>query len=246
MQIKNDQPGIPGNSPTPEARPVQPAGLRNLLISVPLLFGSLLPYAALAQQLGVALQSKLMLLGALGWWLALLLRLPIILLVKKQQPIQGQRAIILASGPTEELVRLGLLLWLGLNLDTAFSLALGWAGIEIVYAVIQGFALVNLARRQDKKAQEARRMLRLQGMDQALHANAPFWGIFERLSANAIHLAMSLFLLFSPWMVLLTAVLHSAINLVFTRVIRRSMSVAQVALAALAGLLLVLSLYLAR
>ena len=88
--------------------------------------------------------------------------------------------------------------------------------------------------------------LRMQGMDQALQANAVFWGIAERLSANAIHLAMSLLLLASPWLLLLAAPLHSAINLCFMRFLKRSLPAAQMVLLVLAALLLLASLWLAR
>lgn len=247
MDMETEPTGLsgPGDSaPGPATTPSHGPSLRNLLLSLPLLFASLLPYVALAGLLRAELQWSLLLLGALGWWLALLLRLPVILLVKQKSLAQAQKAIVLSSGPAEELVRLGLLLWLGLDFTTAFSVALGWAGIEILYAMVQGFALISLARRQDKMAEEARTLLRLQGMDQALTASGPFWGVCERLSANAIHLALTLLLLVSPWMVLLTAALHSGVNLTFTWVLRHSLPAAQLALASLAALLLLLSLLL--
>lgn len=245
MKSNHPLPGAARVAPTHEVAAGQGASLRNLLICIPLLFATLLPFVALAGGLEARLEWQWILLGALGWWLALILRLPLILALKDKPPERSKTPIILASGPAEELVRLGLLLWLGMNLDTAFSLALGWAGLEVVYAIVQGFALVQLSRRHDDKAEEAKALLRLQGMDQALQASAPFWGIAERFSANAIHLAFTLLLLASPFLVVLTAPLHSGMNLLFMRMLRRSLPATQLALMALAALLLLLSLWLA-
>ena len=101
--------GIPANPSASESPWALTPQLRNLLLSIPLLFATLLPYIWLAQQLELQLGLKVILLGALGWWLALLLRLPVILAVKKKLPDQARLPLVLASGPAEEMVRLGLL-----------------------------------------------------------------------------------------------------------------------------------------
>ena len=109
---------------------------------------------------------------------------------------------------------------------------------------MQGFALAALAKRHDAKAVAARELLQLQGMERALEPSAPFWGILERLSANAVHLTMTLLLVASPWLLLLTAPAHSSINWFFMRLMKRSFLAAQLALATLAALMLPLSLWL--
>ena len=228
---------------TPGRRPATPM-LRNVVISIPLLFATLIPYLWLGDALGFLLEWKIALLGALGWWIALLLRIPVILLAKDRPEEQGRRLIVSASGPAEEGVRLAFLLWLGFNVDNAWSLGFGWAAIEIVYAVVQGFGLAALAGRDDEKAVEAREMLKRQGTERALEPSAPFWGIPERLSANAIHIAFSLLLLISPWIVLLTAPLHSALNLIFMRLLRFSFPAGQGGLAAIASTCLLVALWL--
>jgi len=216
---------------------------RNLMISIPLIIATLIPYLLLARVLEVEFNWAVFGLGALGWWVALVFRLPVILLMRKKGPEGASTPIIAASGPAEELVRLGFLFWLGFNLDVAFILGLGWAAIEILYAIVQGVALTNLASRTDEKAMQAKELLSQQ-MSSALDSNTPFWGIVERLSANGLHLAFSLLLLVSPWVVMITAPLHSAINLMFTGQAKQSLARAQLRLAIAAACLVGVSLWL--
>ena len=201
--------------------------MRNVAVAAPLLVLTLLPFTRLADWLGVELSTKLVLLGALGWWLALVLRVPVMLLAKSRFSDHARTIITAVSGPAEELVRLGFLLLIGLSVDNAVSLAIGWAAIEIVYALVQGVALGVLQQKDDEKARAAKGMMRLQGLDRALEDAAPFWGILERLSANALHMSFSLMLVISPWLVLIAIPLHSVANFLITGLMRSSFLLAQ-------------------
>lgn len=218
--------------------------IRNSLIATPLVGATLLPFVFLAAELGIVFSWRLVGLGALGWWLALLARGPVILLARKLPTERARTLIIGASGPAEELVRVGLLVLIGRGLDSAYMLGLGWAVIEIVYSLIQGFALGALAQKTDKKAREAKALLEQQGMHKSLEPAAPYWGIVERLSANATHIGFSLLLVVSPWLVVVTAPLHSSLNLMMTRLFKRSMALAEVAFLAVSTALFGVSLLL--
>lgn len=212
--------------------------LRNVLISSPLMAATLWPFLELAAYLGAAFDIRVALLGALGWWLALLLRLPVIALVRKYRADAGQSLVVAASGPAEELVRLGLLLYLGLTTDSALIAGIGWAAIEIVYAMVQLVGMGVLRDRSDEKAEEAKQLMRLQGMEHVFDSAAPFWSVVERLSANGIHVGMGLLLVINPWLIILAMPLHSGINFLFVRMLRKSFLAAQGTLLFVSGLLL--------
>lgn len=200
---------------------------RNLVVAAPFIILTIFVYVWIAFVLSIDLDMKLVALGALGWWIALLLRLPVAFLTKNMDRQKSQRFVILASGPAEESVRLILLLILGLTLGNAYSVGIGWAAIEIIYSLIQGFGMGVLSGKTDKKSEEAKAMLKVMGMDKAMEPSAPFWGIMERLSANALHLSFSLALVISPLLVLITAPMHSAANYFLTKLLKYSMAATQ-------------------
>jgi hypothetical protein len=218
--------------------------LRNTLLSVPLLLLTLVPFVKLADHLNITLNWKFAVLGAFGWWIALLLRMPIMLIARKLPRKRATSIVIVVSGPAEESVRLIVLLIIGLTTRNAYSVGLGWAAIEIVYSVIQGIGLSTLQQRTDTKAKEAKAVLASMGMDKSLTPSAPFWGIAERFSANAIHLSMSLLLVVNPYLVLVTAPAHSLINMLLTKLIKRSMALAEISLLFISVCLFLLSIQL--
>lgn len=187
---------------------------RNAFLAIPLYFASITPFVLLAAQLDLAIEMKYVGLGALGWWLALILRAPVILALRKsQQDMQtSSKYVIWASGPAEEIVRVILLLMLPITVDNAYSVGLGWGAIEVLYGLIQLFGFASLSTKNDAKAQEAREVMKQMGMDKVLNDSTPFWGALERVSAHALHLSFSLLLVLSPLLVLLTAPVHSLMN----------------------------------
>jgi len=103
------------------------------------------------------------------------------------------------------------LLLVGRDLGTALWIGLGWAAIEVVYAIANGFAIAALAQRTDPEAERARALL----PPAALSGNAPWWGVAERIWTTAVHIGFTLILAAVPALVVVTAVLHSALNVGF-------------------------------
>jgi len=215
---------------------------------MPLYILAIVPFLLLGYGLNIELSLGYVLLGALGWWVALLLRMPFILIINKltSDMLVRNKYIVGLSGPTEEGVRLVLLLLIGLNFEHAFLIGVGWAAVEIVYALVQAFALAALKRRTDAKALEAKAMLEKLGMDKTLDDSAALWGALERVSASGLHLAFSLLLVVSPWLVIVTVMIHSAVNYAVVAVNKRSLAGAQALLLGLAAILLSVALIFAR
>ncbi len=202
--------------------------LRNILWATPLYFLSPIPFFLLAYALDINIDSSSVLLGALGWWIALLLRAPVILFVKSKnfEAEKSNKLVVGFSGPTEEITRLVLLLLIGLNFSTAYSVGLGWAMIEVIYGLIQIIGLGVLDQKTDEKAVEAKQLMKQLGMDKTLAPSTPFWGALERLTAAALHIGFSLLLVFSSYTVIIAIPLHSFINFLVVKMnktsIRRS------------------------
>ncbi|WP_051914733.1 hypothetical protein [Thermorudis peleae] len=182
--------------------------------------------------LGQPLLLSRWLLGVVGWLVALALRGPVILLVRRLAQRAQQWAVIAASGPAEELVRLAVVRYWAASLPAAINVGQGWAGIEVWYAALSLVLTTRILRRQDEQAQSVRQALAELGLLQA----SPAFGLIERLAATAFHIGCTLLLAASPWWVLLTVPLHSALNLLVMRLIRRSVALAE-ALALVVGLL---------
>ncbi|HSK93756.1 MAG TPA: hypothetical protein VLA76_06845 [Candidatus Angelobacter sp.] len=183
---------------------------RALVLSIPLLLAVPIAYGVAFDRLGHAPMLLPALAGAGGWLLALLLRAPVGLLGMHLAgtPERAQRWVVASSGPLEEAVRLAVLLLVGRDLGTALWIGLGWATIEVLYSIGNGFAVAALAERTDPEAERARAML----PPAALAATSPLWGVVERAWASALHIGFTLILAAVPLLVLVTAPLHTAIN----------------------------------
>ncbi|MBL8159036.1 hypothetical protein JNJ66_01120 [Candidatus Saccharibacteria bacterium] len=201
--------------------------LKHILLATPFVLITIAPFIAIANWLTISLDPKLVALGALGWWIALLLRAPVMLLARRLPQQKASRLVVLASGSAEEIIRLILLLILGLTTQNAYSVGLGWAAIEILYSLVQGFGMAVLAQKRDAKALEAKKLLKAMGMERAMQPSAVYWGIVERLGANALHISFALLLVVSPYLVLATATLHSLANFGITKLMKRSLAAAE-------------------
>lgn len=219
---------------------------RNIVLATPFYIASILPLLAITIDYESEFEIKMALFGALGWWLALILRAPIILILKsrKLQDSLMQKIVVGISGPTEEIVRYLLLLWMGLSLDNVFSLAIGWAGIEVIYGIIQVILLGNLESKTDEKAIEAKVLMKQMGMDKTMAPSTPFWGALERYSAGLIHLAFSLFLLIDPLVLLVTIPAHSLVNYFVVKMNKQSLAKSQIGLLFISLVLVGLGLFL--
>ena len=151
-------------------------------------------------------------MGAGGWLFALVLRGPVSLVARRLTTSTEavQRAIILASGPAEELVRLAAVLIASADLDIAYAIGLGWGGIEVIYALINGFLIATLLKRTDEEAVKARQTMEEMGLVRS--DLRPIYGVVERIAATAVHIGFTLQLAYQPWLVLVTMPAHSLIN----------------------------------
>ncbi len=197
-----------------------------LIIAAPLMLAVGAAYAVLPLAWDGALVWSAVGFGALGWAVALAFRGPVALLVRRtSQSIPTiQRASAAASGALEEPARLIVLLLVGRDLDTAYSIGLGWAGIEILYAIVNGFLLATIRTRTDDKAVQARKQLEDLGFLRDFPAYA---GVIERVTASAFHIGATLLLAWSPVLLIAAVPVHSALNLGFIALLPRSMVHAQ-------------------
>ena len=183
---------------------------RALVLSIPLVLAVPVAYGVAFDQLGHAPMLLPALAGAGGWLLALVLRAPVGILGMHLagSPERAQRWVVASSGPLEEAVRLAVLLLVGRDLGTALWIGVGWSTIEVLYSIGNGFAVAALAERTDPEAERARAML----PPAALSSSSPLWGVVERAWASALHIGFTMTLAAVPLLVLLTAPLHTAIN----------------------------------
>ncbi len=172
-------------------------------------------------------------IGALGWTIALMLRNPVALLAHAIPAVSKHVTTIVVafSGPCEELVRLAVVLLLGRAFPMALSIGLGWAAIEVVYAIINGYVTLSLFRRDDEKARQARAVLENMGLAKAMLNAPPFAGVFERIFACAVQIGFTLLLAWQPLLVILTIPLHSSTNFMALSLVRRSVVIAELSIA---------------
>lgn len=175
--------------------------------------------------------------GAAGWIIALLLRQPVMLIANRvTSPEQARTIVGWASGPAEELVRVGLVLLFVKTFSNAVWVGVGWAGVEVVVIAINGIAIANFMTRDDPKALKVQAVLRERDM---LTTCAPGWAVTERCSATAMHVGLTLLLFSQPWWVVGTIVFHSSANMIAVRYAKRSIALTELAVAALStGILL--------
>jgi hypothetical protein len=184
-----------------------------------------------------------LLLGAAGWLLALVARQPVALIASRSTtPSRAATIVGWVSGPAEELVRLALVLVALRSFEDAVWAGFGWATIEVLLIVVNGFAVAGLMTKEDPKSLEARELLAAQGM---LGAQHPVWGVLERVSATALHIGFTLLLFAQPWLVLVTLPAHSVINMLMARFAKAHLGWAEGAFAVVAAIALVAGVLLA-
>ena len=218
--------------------------LRNILWATPLYILTPVPFFILALFLEIKLDFNYFLFGALGWWIALLLRTPVILYLKyKKTNLETSSNLMISfSGPTEEITRLVLLSLIGFNIPNAYSIGLGWGMIEIIYGIIQIIGIGTLEQKTDAKALEAKAFMKQMGMDKTLASSTPFWGALERFSAIAIHIGFSLLLIRSPYIVIFTIPLHNLANFFVVKMNAKSIQKSQLVLLIIGCIILLSSL----
>ena len=139
-------------------------------------------------------------------------------------------------------MRLLAVLLFGRAFPIALSIGLGWAAIEVVYAIINGFVTLSLFRRDDEKARQARAMLESMGLAKAMLNGPPFMGVLERITASAIQIGFTLLLAWQPLLVILTIPVHSSTNFVALSLVRRSVVLAELGVAIIGTIVLLAGL----
>lgn len=218
-----------------------PEQRRRLSVAIPTTLAVPVVLALVAVALAVELRPIPIVLGALGWVIALVLRAPVGFVAARVvgDPIRSQPMVTAASGPLEELVRVGVVVLLGRDVGTAVSIGLGWAAIEVLYGIVNAITMVALLSRNDPEAQQLRALL---PFPDAVLTAAPLWGAFERVWASALHIAFTLLVAAEPALVAVTIPLHSATNLALLVAPRRvSFATVQVVGAVWAALILALA-----
>lgn len=193
---------------------------RRLAIAIPTTLAVPVVLGAVAVALDVHLRPLPIVLGGLGWVAALILRAPVGVAASRLRadPAGAQSIVTAASGPLEELVRLVVVLALGRDLDTAVSIGLGWAAIEVLYGIVNGVVLVAVLSRDDPEAEQLRAIL---PFPEAILESSPLWAAWERIWASGLHVAFTLLIAVGPLLVLVTIPLHSATNLFVLAASRR-------------------------
>jgi hypothetical protein len=184
---------------------------RRYLRSIPLWIAGALAFALLVHLLA-PLRLKPLLLGAAGWWVALILRAPVAAVAKRLTDETEKLKLIVASssGPLEEGTRLVVCTLVVIDVSSAVSVGLGWALIEWLFTIVQGVVQVRLLQRDDETGARVRQMLESQlGAAQV----SPLWGLFERFSASFAHMGFTLLVAARAWLALPAAVAHTALNL---------------------------------
>jgi hypothetical protein len=183
---------------------------------------------------------KLAGLGAAGWIVALVLRAPVALLAKWLASPERTGAIMgWASGPAEELVRVGMVLLFVHTAADATWAGFGWGGIEVVFTAINGIAIAALLTRDGPKAQKVQAVMRERD---AMTTCGWGWAALERCSAMALHLGFTLLLFAQPWLVLVTHVVHSLTNMAAVHFVKRSVMLTELALLAISFAILLCGL----
>jgi hypothetical protein len=190
-------------------------GSQSLALTAALLALVPIGYALVIVGAGYPIEPGPLVAGALGWLIALAARTPVILIATRVRG-SSERAlpvIIAASGPAEETVRVLALLVVGRDLPTALWLGFGWTTIEIVYTFVNAIAVAALLKRDDPQSRQALELI----PPAALSDAAPWWSAVERAGVSALHIGFTLIVAVVPIAFVVTAVVHSAFNLITVR-----------------------------
>lgn len=197
--------------------------LRDLIIGIPLMLAVGVAYLYAPGIWGEPTRWGLIGLGALGWWAALILRIPFITLIAKQIEDREKKGSFMAilAGVCEESVRLAWVLLFGRSFAEALALGIGWGAIEVLFAIVNGVVRHVLLSRNDEKARQALVMLAEQGQLKEVPGG---WavGAWERFFASALHLGFTLLVAWQPWLVVVLLPVHGLVDLAIPKFQKRS------------------------
>lgn len=186
--------------------------------------------AVLVMLLGIA-EAGAALLGVLGWIVALAARLPALATAGRLRAAERRDTILaVASGITDEVIRLALVLVVISGTGSALWTGFGWALTGLV-----AVAATQLTQFSWPIGQQAAEQLRSQGGFISTH---PVHGGVRGISATSFHLGATLLLASGPWWVLATASAHAVVNVAFARWARRRLMLVELLGAVLGAALL--------
>lgn len=201
---------------------------RHFYLAIPLYIFVPVGYALGFRYAGIPVRWASFGIGTAGWMIALMLRGPIALLLKKTSKERAATIIGAASGPLEEGVRLAVLLFAGLSFQSAASIGQGWAAIEVLFTVVNGVVLAIMLVRTDEKSMQVKEVLENSGnLNQS-----PLLGVSERIFASAFHIGSTLLIAHNLWMAVVLIPAHSVFNLVTVRLVKKSAIGAEIFVAA--------------
>ncbi|NKE57070.1 hypothetical protein FXN61_09570 [Lentzea sp. PSKA42] len=190
--------------------------------------------ATLAMMLGVS-EASTALLGVLGWLVALAARLPVLASAGRLHAVRRRDTILaVASGITDEVVRLALVLIVVSGAGSALWAGFGWALAELVFV-----AATQLTQFSWPIGRQAAEQLRSQGGFISTH---PVHGGVRGITATVFHLGATLLLAAGPWWVPVTASAHVAVDVAFARWARRRLVPVELLGAAVSAVLLLAGL----
>jgi hypothetical protein len=191
---------------------------RAVILAIPLVLAVPVAYGLAFTWMGYPPQPGLFAVGALGWFVALILRTPVGLAVLRISGSEdrAQTWVVASAGPLEEGMRLAALTLVGRSPLVALWLGLGWVAVEVLFAIGNGLAVSALVNRTDPEAMRIKALI----PPSALTSSAAAWGVVERAWASAIHIGFTLVLSAVPIAVLVTAPVHTLVNVAFTRAVR--------------------------
>ncbi|MFI6096412.1 hypothetical protein ACIA8G_12700 [Lentzea sp. NPDC051213] len=165
--------------------------------------------AALVVALGVS-QAGAVLLGVLGWLVALAARLPVLASAGRLHDARRRETILAAaSGTTDEVVRLALVVAVVGGFGPALWAGFGWALAELVF-----LAATQLTRFGWPIGERAVEQLKAQGGFVGTH---PVHSGVRGVAATSFSIGATLLLVAGPWWVVATAFVHAAVNVAFAR-----------------------------
>lgn len=165
--------------------------------------------AALVVLLGVS-QAGTALLGVLGWMVALAARLPVLGSAGRLHASRRRDTILAtASGITDEVVRLALVVVVVSDVASALWTGFGWALAQFVF-----IAATELTTFSWPIGEQAAEQLRARGGFVSTH---PVHSGVRGITGMSFHLGATLLLAAGPWWVLATASAHAVVNAGFAR-----------------------------
>ncbi|SES43416.1 hypothetical protein [Lentzea albida] len=169
--------------------------------------------ALLAVALAVVLgadHAGAVLLGALGWFVALAARLPVLGSAGRLHALRRRETIIaLVSGATDEVVRLAVVLVAVSGVESALWAGFGWALAQLVFT-----AATELPKFSWPVGRQASEQLKAQGGFVSTH---PLHSAVRGVTAISFHLGATLLLSAGLWWVAVTASAHVLVNIGFAR-----------------------------